>query len=106
MVTYLMVFQACLSVMLILMVLVQFGKGAEAGLISGGATDSGFTGTVKGNLLSRITVVLAIFFLGNSVLLAKLQSSKVQKSLLDSEAPISRPLNSDKPAEVPAPAKK
>ncbi len=98
MITSLMVLQAIVSVLLILLVLLQFGKGAEAGLLSGGASDSMMTGAQRGNILSKMTVVLAVLFLGNSILLARLQSSTSTKSILDSEAPIAVPLNSDVPA--------
>jgi preprotein translocase subunit SecG len=104
MITSLMVFHAIISVLLIVLVLLQFGKGAEAGLLSGGAGESVLSSSQQGNILSKITVVISILFLGNSVLLAKLQSSKSESSLLDSEAPISRPLNSDA-ATAPAAAK-
>lgn len=95
MVTSLMVLQAIVSVLLIILVLLQFGKGAEAGLLSGGASDSMMTGAQRGNILSKATVVLAVLFLANSILLARIQSSTTSKSLLDSEAPIAAPLNSD-----------
>jgi len=61
----------------------------------GGTSDSVMTGGQQGNILSKITTFLAVIFLGNSVYLAKIQSSKNQISLLDSEAPIARPLNQD-----------
>ncbi len=95
MITTLMIFQACVSLLLIILVLLQFGKGAEAGLMGGGGSDAVFTGSQQGNILSKITVLLAVLFLGNSVLLAKLQSNRTGTSLMDDEAPISRPLNSD-----------
>lgn len=95
MINTLMIFQAIVSVLLILMVLLQFGKGAEAGLMGGSASDAVFTGSQQGNILSKITVVLSILFLGNSILLAKLQSERSGTSLMDNEAPVSRPLNSD-----------
>jgi len=54
-------------------------------------------------LFSKVTTFLAIVFLGNSVYLAKIQSTKNTSSLLDSEAPIARPLNQDaKKSEVPS----
>lgn len=90
-----MVFHALISILLILMVLLQFGKGAEAGLVSGGATDSVFSGSQKGNVLSRITLVLSVLFVLNCIVLAKLQSSRVGSSLLDSEAPVAVPLDPD-----------
>ncbi len=106
MVTSLMVFQAIVSVLLILLVLLQFGKGAEAGLMTS-ASDSVFTSGQQGNILSKITVVLAILFIGNSLLLAKVQSVSSGKSLMDSVAPKAIPLNATqaKKAVVPAPIK-
>ena len=105
--TSLMVFHAVISVLLIISVLLQFGKGAEAGLMSGGASDAVFTGAQQGNILSKVTVILTIFFLGNCIILAKMQSGKESKSLLDTEAPIAAPLNSDatKATTPAAPAK-
>ena len=95
MTTTLMIFQAVVSILLIIVVLLQFGKGAEVGIMGGGASDAVFSGSQKGNIMTKITTVLAILFLGNSILLAKLESGKTDQSLLDSEAPIARPLNSD-----------
>lgn len=93
--TTLMVFHALISVLLILMVLLQFGKGAEAGLLSGGASDAVFSGNQQGNILSRITLILSVIFVLNCIVLAKMQSSNVGRSLLDSEAPVARPLDPD-----------
>ena len=93
--TTLMIIHGIISVLLIASVLLQFGKGAEAGLLSGGGGESVISGGQKGNLLSKTTTVLAILFMLNSILLAKIQSQNASSSLLDSEAPIARPLNSD-----------
>ena len=104
MVTSLMVFQAIVSVLLILMVLLQFGKGAEAGLMTS-ASESVLTTGQQGNILSKITVILAILFLGNSILLAKVQGSKSGTSIMDSVTPISQPLNSDQVKKETTPVK-
>ncbi len=107
MTTALMVLQAFISVLLIITVLLQFGKGAEAGLMTAAGSESIMSSSTRGNIMTKITAVLAILFLGNSILLARLQDSKFQKSLLDSEAPVARPLNSDAaqaPAATTAPA--
>ncbi len=95
MTTSLMVLQAIISVLLIIVVLLQFGKGAEAGLMTAAGSESIMSSSTSGNIMVKITAFLAILFLVNSVLLARIQGSKFQKSLLDSEAPVSRPLNSD-----------
>jgi preprotein translocase subunit SecG len=107
MVTSLMVFQAIVSILLILLVLLQFGKGAEAGLMTS-ASDSVMTTGQQGNILSKITIVLAILFIGNSLLLAKVQSNNSGKSLMDKVAPKAIPFNSTqaKKAEAPATTKK
>ena len=92
----LMIFHIVISVLLIVLVLLQFGKGAEAGLMSGGGGgDSTFTGSQQGNILGKMTTILAVLFLGNSILLAKIQSTKSSSSLLDGETPIAAPLNND-----------
>jgi preprotein translocase subunit SecG len=91
----LMVFQAVISIFLIITVLLQFGKGAEAGLMTAAGSESMMSSSTRGNLMSKITTFLAILFLGNSIVLARLQNTKHQKSLLDNEKAVSRPLNSD-----------
>jgi preprotein translocase subunit SecG len=112
----LMIFQAVVSILLIILVLLQFGKGAEAGLISsGGASDAAFSSAQRGNILSKITTVLSVIFLAGAVNLARIQSKGVQKSLMDTDTEMALPLSSKAPAnkkipEVPktptAPAKK
>jgi len=97
MVSSLMIFHAVISVLLIVSVLAQFGKGAEAGLLGGGASEAVFTGAQQGNILQKVTIVLSILFIGNCLLLAKIQSGKESKSLLQGETPIAAPLNSDQP---------
>lgn len=104
MATSLMILQALVSVFLIILVLLQFGKGAEAGLFSGGGSESMMTGAQRGNILSKMTVVLAVIFLANSILLARIQGSTSEKSILDNEAPVAAPLNSGLPAVDPTPA--
>ena len=104
MTTSLMILQAITSVILIIVVLLQFGKGAEAGLMTAAGSESIMSSSTRGNIMTKITAVLAIIFLGNSILLARLQDTKYQKSILDTEKPVARPLNSDAQAPAKAPA--
>lgn len=90
----LMIVHGIITVLLIISVLLQFGKGAEAGLFSGGGSDSLMTGAQQGNILNKTTTVLAVAFLASSLYLSR-GSGKGEKSLLDTEAPIAAPLNSD-----------
>ena len=105
MVTTLMIIHGIISVILIISVLLQFWKGAEAGLFSGGGSDSIMTGAQRGNLLGKTTTVLAIAFMASSLYLARGKSGS-ESSLLDSEKPIAAPLNSDKTQKPEAKATK
>jgi preprotein translocase subunit SecG len=95
MTTALMVLQAITSVIMIIVILLQFGKGAEAGLMTAAGSESIMSSSTRGNIMVKITAFLALLFLGNSILLARISDTKFQKSILDSEAPVARPLNSD-----------
>lgn len=101
MTTVLMILQATISVFLIITVLLQFGKGAEAGLMAQAGSESVMSSSTRGNIMTKITAVLAVLFLANSILLARLQDSKFQKSILDSEAPVARKLNNDAAPAAP-----
>lgn len=55
--------------------------------------------------MTKITAFLAILFLANSIILARISDSKYKTSLLDGEAPVARKLNNDAaPAAPVAPA--
>jgi len=76
--TILLVLQVLVAVSLIGLILVQHGKGADAGAAFG----SGSSGTVfgsqgSGNFLTRATAVLAFVFLANSLSLAYLAHQQI-----------------------------
>ncbi|MBM2830410.1 MAG: protein translocase, SecG subunit [Gammaproteobacteria bacterium] len=101
--TLLLVLQAIVAVCLIGFILIQHGKGADAGAAFGsGASSTVFGARGTGNFLSRTTAVLAILFLGNSLLLGYLatEAIKQQRSLMEKETGVVI----EKPAtEEPAP---
>ncbi len=84
--TLLLVLQVFVSVSLIGLILVQHGKGADAGAAFGsGASSTVFGSSGSSNFFTKATTFLAIVFLGNSLLLSYLATNTVeQKSLLDS----------------------
>jgi len=95
--TFLVVVQVIVAIGLVALVLLQHGKGADAGAAFG----SGASGTVFGsrgsaNFLSRATAWLAVVFFGISLALAYFVNSRVaaQGSIVDSLPT----------AETPAPA--
>jgi preprotein translocase subunit SecG len=96
MITILIAVHVVICVLLIVTVLLQFGKGAETGAImGGGASQAVFSSSAKGNFMTKTTTVLAIGFMINSIVLTTLKSRDSKRSLFDNEAPVAAPLNSD-----------
>ena len=86
--TLLLVLQVVVAVALIGFILIQHGKGADAGAAFGsGASATVFGSRGSGNFLTRATTVLAIVFLANSLLLGYIATNadRGQGSLLDNE---------------------
>lgn len=97
--TGLLVLHVIVCVLLTVIVLLQFGKGAEAGAMMGGSTGSSqnvFSSSSRGNFFTKLTTVLAITFMANSIALSIIKSKNSNTSIFDGEAPVAAPLNSDK----------
>ena len=96
MVTMLIALHVIICVLLVVTVLLQFGKGAEMGAVMGsGASQAVFSSSAKGNFLTKTTTILAIGFMVNSIILTTIKSREAKRSLFDNEAPVAAPLNSD-----------
>lgn len=96
MITFLIVLHVVICVLLVVTVLLQFGKGAEMGAVmGGGASQAVFSSSAKGNFMTKLTTVLAVGFMINSIVLTTMKSREAKKSLFDNEAPVAAPLNSD-----------
>jgi preprotein translocase subunit SecG len=106
--TFLVVIQVVVAIALIGLVLVQHGKGADAGAAFG----SGASGTVFGsrgsaNFLTRATAVCAtVFFLASLSLAYVVQARRPVQSVTDTVAPAAPtvPEESVAPAAGPAQA--
>jgi len=84
----LLVFQVVVAVSLIGFILIQHGKGADAGAAFGsGASSTVFGSQGSGNFLTRTTAVLALLFLSNSLALGYMATQRVVEptSLMESE---------------------
>jgi preprotein translocase subunit SecG len=83
--TLVLVVHVLIGVMIVALVLLQRGKGADAGAAFGaGASGTVFGARGSANFLSRSTAVLALFFFGTSLGLAYLGTQrKAPESLLD-----------------------
>ncbi len=105
--TFLIVVYVLISAALIGLVLIQHGKGADAGAAFG----SGASGTVFGargsaNFLSRTTAWLAAVFFALSLTLAYFMHGRVapSKSVVDAAPAPAAKIEAPAPAPTPAPA--
>ncbi len=105
--TALIVFHLLLAIGIIGLVLIQHGKGADAGAAFGsGASATVFGARGSSNFLSRTTGILAALFFATSIVLAGFAMNPgEQAGLMDAaEQPVA-PAESDLPVvDVPAPA--
>jgi len=84
----LLVAQVVIAVSLIGFILIQHGKGADAGAAFGsGASSTVFGSQGSGNFLTRATAVLAFLFLSNSLVLGYMATQRVVEptSIMDNE---------------------
>lgn len=103
--TVLLVGQVFLAIGLIVIILLQHGKGADAGAAFGsGSSSTVFGSRGSGNFLTKATTALAVLFLVNSLTLGYLAANRaetlslMEKAALESEsAPAA-----DEPSETPA----
>jgi preprotein translocase subunit SecG len=105
--TILIVFHLLLSLAIVGLVLMQHGKGADAGAAFGsGASATVFGARGSANFLSRATGVLAALFFVTSLVLAYFSmQQQEQRGLMESEAVATPAAGAEQPVvpEVPAP---
>jgi preprotein translocase subunit SecG len=84
-------------VALIMIVLLQTGKGADMGAaFGGGSSQSLFGSTGASTFLSKATTVAAIVFMITSLALAYMSSNRTGKSIMtNTAAPVSAPATSE-----------
>ena len=89
------------ALFLVLIVLLQTGKGAAMGSAFGGQGSQAMFGSAgAGNILSKLTTVAAVIFMCTSLALATLSSRKEINSVIPEQVEQSQPASSDpKPAE-------
>ena len=88
------------SIGLILVVLLQTGKGAEMGAVFGGSSSTIFGSSGAGNFLTRLTTAMAIVFMITSLTLGYFSGRRSSSSVFDTRSE-SVPAT---PRPLPAPA--
>ena len=89
------------SVGLILVVLLQTGKGAEVGAVFGGSSATIFGSSGAGNFLTRLTTGMAIVFMITSLTLGYFAGKKPTATIFDNRSPVAEPRAPAQPS-VPA----
>jgi preprotein translocase subunit SecG len=79
------------SVGLILVVLLQTGKGAEVGAVFGGSSSTIFGSSGAGNFLTRLTTGMAIVFMMTSLTLGYFAGRKPSATIFDNRTPAAQP---------------
>jgi preprotein translocase subunit SecG len=99
---------------MVIVVLLQQGKGADVGAVFGGSSSTVFGASGAGNFLTKITWACAVLFFSTSILLAYASTRRVTGSIFEGRAaPLSQTTSSTKAGPVsganpaaPVPAKK
>ena len=108
MLTIITILHVLVCVALVLIVLLQAGKGAELGAAFGGASQTIFGSAGAMGFLSKLTTVAAVIFMITSLLLA-FASSRQASSLMTERPAQSAPVESEKvpiQPQVPVPEPK
>ncbi|HBN26056.1 MAG TPA: preprotein translocase subunit SecG [Desulfobacteraceae bacterium] len=96
---FLLIIHVVVCIALILIVLLQTGKGADMGSAFGGGSSQTLLGsTGASTLLSKATTIVAIVFMLTSIGLAYVSGHKKGHSIMvDSKIPIEAPLTKETP---------
>jgi preprotein translocase subunit SecG len=99
--TVLLIVHVLACIFLVLVVLLQTGKGADMGAVFGGSSSTVFGSSGAGNFLTRLTTATAIVFMLTSMGLTYLSSHPTSSTVFDS-APVAEPAPEGAPAEPQA----
>ncbi len=88
---------------LILVVLLQTGKGAEVGAVFGGSSSTIFGSSGAGNFLSRLTTGMAIVFMVTSLTLGYFAGRKPSATIFDNQTTAPAPGGAVAPKQDAAP---
>ncbi len=98
MIAFLTVVLIVSAIFLIIVILMQQGKGQEMGAVFGGSSQTVFGASGAGNFLTKTTAILAAIFLGSAFLISYISAKQVSpipiKSYLKKPAKTNSTVNS------------
>lgn len=105
--TFLIVVHYLICFFLIVVILLQVGKGADIGAVFGGASQTVFGGRGPATFLNKITAGVAIAFLVTSIWLAHIAKTRSTGSVIDkatvTQTEQAKPTDAEAPAQTAAP---
>ena len=105
MITLVTILHIVVSLGLILVVLLQTGKGADMGAVFGGSSATIFGASGAGNFLTRLTTGMAIVFMITSLTLGVFSREKPSASVFDELTPqTEQPVREQASPEVQEPS--
>lgn len=104
MITVLLVIHLLIATALVGVILIQRSEGGALGGLGGGSMGGLMTARGTANLLTRTTAILAVCFIGTSLLLAILASRGGGGSILDTTPAATAPAPSAPAGDTPAPS--
>ncbi|MFB3926653.1 MAG: preprotein translocase subunit SecG [Syntrophales bacterium] len=84
---FVIIVHVIVSFLLVLIVLLQKGKGASMGAAFGGSSQTIFGSSGPGTFLGKITAVIAVVFMATSLYLAYFSANK-GRSVMDASRPV------------------
>jgi preprotein translocase subunit SecG len=106
MVTIVVAIHVVICLALIIVILLQQGKGAEIGAVFGGSSQTVFGASGAGNVLTKATWAMAVMFFATSIFLAYASTRRFTGSIFGSGGGVSRRVVVPSNATVPmVPAK-
>ncbi len=105
MITFITIVHIIVSIGLILVVLLQTGKGADMGAVFGGSSSTIFGSSGAGNFLTRMTTGMAIVFMITSLTLGYFSGKRTSRSVFDrGKTAAERPPATAPSPQAPAPS--
>lgn len=101
--TVLIILHILVAFVMIGVIMLQSGKGAEIGAAFGGSSQTVFGSRGAGTLLSKVTAVAATIFFMTSMTLAIMSKQRTYSSTIGLDKPAGTPAATTPPAGVPTP---
>jgi len=102
--TFITIVHIIVCILMVLVVLLQKGKGASMGAAFGGSSQTIFGSSGPGTFLGKITTAVAVVFMLTSLYLAYFSVHKERSSLMEGAARpgVEQPIGQPAPPQVPA----